>query len=154
MARAFYIPVGETEHIEGLTKNMIVTVNPAEVKAKASDHTIEKIAAMRGGDYSPALHQASDSKREQRIYPSTCKTLEALRRAGTCNPQQRRLLENTHDYLDRAKSYEKFRSRAKPVDVKCAIAIAAQTTTNNDGTYMARRRIMVDVEPVNEGFRQ
>ncbi len=150
--RAFYIPVGKTEHIEGLAKNMIVTVNPAEVKAKASDHTIEKIAAMRGGDYSPALHQASDQSAGKEFIQAHVRRLEALRRAGHASRNKDGSWKIPHDYLDRAKSYEKFRSRAKPVDVNIRSRIPLKQLQMTMGRTWLDEETMADTEPVNEGF--
>ena len=150
--RAFYIPVGKPEHIEGLTKNMIVTVNPAEVKAKASDHTIEKIAAMRGGDYSPALHQASDQSASKEYIQAHVRRLESLRRAGHATRNKDGSWKIPHDYLDRAKSYEKFRSRAKPVDVNVQSRLPLKQLQTTMGRTWLDEEIVVDTEPVNDGF--
>ncbi len=150
--RAFYIPVGNAEHIEGLTKDMIVTVNPAEVKAKVSDHTIEKIADMRGSDYSPALHQASNQSASKEFIQAHVRRLEALRRAGHATRNKDGSWKIPHDYLDRAESYEKFRSRAKPVDVHVQSRLPLKELQTTMGRTWLDEELAGSETPTNDGF--
>ncbi len=131
---------------------MIVSVSPADSQPKQSDLTIDKLAAQRNGDYSPAAHQAADQGARPEYIQAHIRRLEALRRAGHVTRNKDGSWKIPHDYLDRAKSYEKFRSRAKPVDVNVQSRLPLKQLQTTMGRTWLDEGNIADTELVNEGF--
>jgi len=115
---AYYVKAGRAENIEGLKRGMAITITPADIHPKPSDLTIETIAAKRNGDYSPSLHQTTDPSASPEYIGAHIRRLEAMRRAGHATRNKDGSWQIPHDYLDRARNYEKQRAWAKPVDLK------------------------------------
>ena len=134
---AIYVKAGRRENIEDLKHGMIVTVSPADIEPKQSDLTIDKLAAKRNGDYSPAAHQAADQGARPEYIQAHIRRLEALRRAGHVTRNKDGSWKIPHNYLDRAKSYEKFRSTAKPVDVNVQSRLPLKQLQTTMGPHMA-----------------
>ncbi len=149
---AIYVKAGRRENIEDVKIGMVVTVSPADIEPKQSDLTIDKLAAKRNGDYSPAVHQASDQGARPEYIQAHIRRLEALRRAGHVTRNKDGSWKIPHDYLDRAKSYEKFRSRAKPVDVNVQSRLRLKELQTTMGRTWLDVEIMADNAPVNDGF--
>ncbi len=149
---AIYVKTGRRENNGNLKHGMIVSISPADTQPKQSDLTIDKLAAKRNGDYSPAAHQAADQGARPEYIQAHIRRLEALRRAGHVTRNKDGSWKIPHDYLDRAKSYEKFRSRAKPVDVNVQSRLPLKQLQTTMGRTWLDEEIMVDTEPVNDGF--
>jgi len=149
---AIYVKTGRRENIEDLKAGMIVSVSPADTQPKQSDLTIDKLAAKRNGDYSPAAHQAADQGARPEYIQAHIRRLEALRRAGHVTRNKDGSWKIPHDYLDRAKSYEKFRSRGKPVDINVQSRLPLKQLQTTMGRTWIDTEIMAGTEPVNDGF--
>ena len=141
---AYYVKAGRAENIEGLKRGMVITITPADIHPKPSDLTIEKIAAKRNGDYSPSLHQTTDPSSCPEYIQAHIRRLEAMRRAGHAARNKDGSWKIPHDYLDRARNYEKQRAWAKPVDLKIISAGPLQNLASVIG------RTWLDEELANE----
>ena len=115
---ALYIDAGGADNIEGIEQGMTVEARPANITPKPSDYTIDTIADNRGGIYSPAAHMAEDKSARPEFIEAHVRRLEAMRRAGHAERNSDGSWKVPHDYLKRAKAFEKSKSFNKPVDVR------------------------------------
>ena len=149
---AIYVKVGRQDNIEDVKPGMIVSVSPADNQPKQSDLTIDKLAAKRNGDYSPAAHQAADQGARPEYIQAHIRRLEALRRAGHVTRNKDGSWKIPHDYLDRAKSYEKARSRGKPVEINARSRLPLKELQTTMGRTWLDEELMAESAPINEGF--
>ena len=122
----WHVSLGETLPGAVPPKDAVVEISPAAGAARASDSTIARIAALNGGMYSDALHEAFDPASRPDYRLAHIRRLEALRRAGlvTRDPDGRFAIGA--DYLARAAKFETARTGGVRLEVKSWLPVEAQ----------------------------
>lgn len=111
-----YAEIGSGAKLEGISNGMIVSVHPASIEPKPSDHTIVRLGEANGGRYSPSKHlleaNASDGYVEAHV-----RRLEAMRRAGHVKRLEDGSWSVPVDYLKRASNYEQAQVYKRGPDI-------------------------------------
>jgi len=149
---AVYVAAGGSSNIEDIEAGMTVSIKPADIQPKQSDMTIEKIAAARNGDYSPAAHQASDPSARSEYIKAHVRRLEAMRRAGHATRNSDGSWRIPHDYLKRAIAYEKSKAQAKPVDIRIVSRVPLQALAQTLGRTWLDERLLEDAQTDLKGY--
>ncbi len=115
---ALYVDVGSAANIEQIEAGMTIEAKPANITPKPSDYTIDAVADKRRGIYSPAAHMNEDKSARPEFVETHVRRLEAMRRVGHAERNSDGSWKIPHDYLKRAKAFEKSKAYGKPVDVR------------------------------------
>lgn len=116
-AKPVYVIVGGEEQLSEFAKGQIVTAAPPATEARASDHTIAKIARASEGRYSAALHMKADNRARPEFVEAHIRRLEAMRRAGHAERRQDGVWIIPDDYTDRAARFEQARALQRPANI-------------------------------------
>jgi len=125
--QAIYVDVGKNENIDGLARDMIVEINPANIQPKKSDYIIAEIASKRSGTYSPSAHLSDDPSARPAYIQAHVRRLEALRRAGHAVRHSDGSWKIPIDYLKRATAYEKSRMQSTPVEIAVRLRLMSSS---------------------------
>ncbi len=122
----WHVSLGETLPGAVPSKDAVVEIAPAAGAARASDRTIARIAALNGGMYSEASHEAFDPASRPAYRLAHIRRLEALRRAGlvTRDPDGRFAIGA--DYLVKSARFETARTGGVRLEVKSWLSVEAQ----------------------------
>jgi len=149
---AIYVSTGSSVSIEDIEAGMTVSIKPADIQPKQSDITIEKIAAARNGDYSPAAHQASDPTARTEYIKAHVRRLEAMRRAGHATRNSDGSWRIPHDYLKRAVAYEKSKAQSKPVEIRIVSRVPLNELAQTLGRTWLDERLLDDEQAEYKGY--
>ncbi len=114
---AIFVETGKEANVSNIQADMIVTIRPQTFEPKSSDYTIDKIAAKRGGVYSPSAHEAADPKASEAYIQAHIRRLESMRRSGHAERNKDGTWQVPKDYLKRASVFERENSAGKPVQI-------------------------------------
>ncbi len=117
-SKSVYVSIGGEARLPEFAKGEIVTVRPANLEPRQSDHTIAKIADAHGGRYSTVLHMEADQGARPEYVETHVRRLEALRRAGHANRESDGTWRIPADYLKRAAEFEKAGAPKRPADIE------------------------------------
>lgn len=104
----------------------IVEVRALTPKARQSDHTIARIAALNGDIYSDALHADADPAASPEYRRAHARRLEGLRRVGIVNRDGAGRFHIPNGYLDRAAAFEASRDGNVQLEVKSWVGLSGQ----------------------------
>ncbi len=152
---AIYVDVGKSENIDGLAKDMVVEISPANIRPKKSDYIIAEIASKSGGIYSPSAHLSDDPSARPAYIQAHVRRLEALRRAGHAVRNSDGSWKIPPDYLKRVVTYEKSRMQGKPVDIAVRSRIPLKELSQSMGrTWLDELLYQGDMAEEVAGFGQ
>jgi len=122
----WHVSLGETLPGAVPPKGSVVEVSPSVGKPRASDRTIARIAALNGGMFSDALHEAFDPASRPDYRLAHIRRLEAMRRAGIVTRDSDGQFAIGSDYLAKAARFEAARSGGVQLEVKSWLSVEAQ----------------------------
>jgi len=122
----WHVSIGE--HVPGALppRGAIVEISPAALKPRSSDQTIARIAALNGGSYSDALHEAFEPTASADYRQAHIRRLEALRRAGIITCESGGTFHIGENYLQSASRYDAMLTGGVKIEVKSWIPLEAQ----------------------------
>lgn len=139
---AIFVEAGFESNIADIKAGMIVTAAPQSFSPKKSDYTIAKIAAKRGGIYSPSAHELSDPSASEEFIKAHVRRLEALRRKGHATRNKDGSWQVPKDYLKRASAYEQSRGYGNPVRLDIVSRLPLSKLPNTIGRTWLDNELM------------